>query len=664
MGTPEKEQQKSKKRQNQIKFKTLFKSENKILKNNNLHKFRNSEIVLTTKNNLFKSRGKNRERTMINASPIIKIKDNNIKIYQTNLFNINSSTKIKRKTKTHILKEKIKENDEEEDEYNLNQPNKNWNYIGMSETSLNKKLFIVPPKESVEEKKRLSILHNDFKLRQKEFHDINMNLKTRKRSETINQLKRLRQFTKEFETTDKKKVQGINKKKISETRKKIDFELALKNKNNLANTQFNLFSPDKFTNTQFCGSDYCEYTLDCMDLILNKNKSERQPKSKVNFNFPKYGKNKLKKKIGLFDLDETLVHCTGDINLNKESYQHSIEINLPGNKEVTVGINIRPLWKKTLNMIKKYYHIVVFTASHQAYADAVLDFMDPSKKYFKYRLYRNNCSLVDVDGAKFYVKDLDIFDEFYDLKDIVIVDNSVLSFIYHLENGIPIVPYYNEDKDGSLFVVGLYLRHISNENDLREANKKYINLDSFLKEAKERKELSSTINEESISLENNNDDIINNNTNINININNNEPIKLDKNKDCKNTNEKESVLYHTNRRSSRCISFQNEKKHQNKLISQSKLINVYYSINDKCVSKFAKKSKKNFSTDDEKEINDKEDNKDDNDLFLTKRYLTNQNESKKIKVKFKNSNKTCRDYVDLKFVCSKFNNNFFPEKII
>ena len=100
------------------------------------------------------------------------------------------------------------------------------------------------------------------------------------------------------------------------------------------------------------------------------------------------------------------------------------------------------------------------TLSHQAYADAVLNFMDPTNKYFKYRLYRNNCSLVDVNGVKFYVKDLDIFNEFYDLKDIIIIDNSVLSFIYHLENGIPIVPYYNEDKDGSLYVVGLYLMHI------------------------------------------------------------------------------------------------------------------------------------------------------------------------------------------------------------
>jgi len=672
----EKEQTKKITRKNKKRHTTIFMSENKLLKHYiNMNKARNTENVLNPKYNFVKTRGKNRQKTVINTSPIVKIKDNNIKIYRANLFNLNSTKKIKRKLKTHILRE-VKENideKDEEDEKSQNNKAKKFKYTGVSENSLNTKLFIDTPKnkkneEKLEAKKRVSKLDNDLRLKPKEFSENYLNIKTRKRSQTINQFKRFKSFNKESDTSDKKKIQPTNKRKFSESRKNLDFESALKNKNNLANTQFNLFSPDKFTNTQFCGSDYCEYTLDCMDLILNKNKSKRQQKSKVNFNFPKPAKNKPQKKIALFDLDETLVHCTGDININKEPYQHSIDISLPGNKEVTVGINIRPFWKKTLNLIKKHYHIVVFTASHQAYADAVLDFMDPSKKYFKYRLYRNNCSLVDVEGAKFYVKDLDIFDESYDLKDIVIVDNSVLSFIYHLENGIPIVPYYSEDKDGSLYVVGLYLMHIYKENDLREANKKYINLDSFLKEASERRELNSTINEESISVENNNNNINDEIKNSSTNINNKESMKLDVNKvNNMNSSEKEVIAcpsLKTNRRNSICNSLQNEKEHQNKLISQSKLINMYYSINDKCVSKFETKSKNNINSDDEKEINDNESDKDNSSLFLKKRYLTNQIETKRTKVKFKNSNKTCRDYLDLKLVCSNFNNNFFPEKVI
>ena len=377
--------------------------------------------------------------------------------------------------------------------------------------------------------------------------------------------------------SSKKKIQGLtginlfgktnNKKKIN-----IDFEFALKN--NLKKTQFNLFSKDKFTNTEFTDCDYLKYTLDCMELILDIDiEKQTRLKNKINFNFPKPKKNKIKKKIALFDLDETLVHCTGDIKIQKDKYQHAINIQLPGKQAVQVGINLRPYWKQTINLIKKNYYVVIYTASHQAYADAVLDFMDPKKKFFKYRLYRNNCSLVDVDGAKFYVKDLDIFNEYYDLKDIIIVDNSVLSFAYHLHNGVPIVPYYDEDKDGSLYVVGLYLMHIFNEDDLREANKKQINLDSFMEEAKKQKEEFvdvDKIDEESDSKEEDN------------NEKDNTVKPLEKSKP--RLSEKK-ILFNVKKKSSKFL-YSNEQKQQNdlaqkKLMSQSKLINMYYEVIDK-----------------------------------------------------------------------------------
>jgi len=44
------------------------------------------------------------------------------------------------------------------------------------------------------------------------------------------------------------------------------------------------------------------------------------------------------------------------------------------------------------------------------------------------------------------VKDLRIFEHLRSLSDMVLVDNAVYSFGYQLENGIPIIPFY-EDKD-------------------------------------------------------------------------------------------------------------------------------------------------------------------------------------------------------------------------
>jgi len=237
-----------------------------------------------------------------------------------------------------------------------------------------------------------------------------------------------------------------------------------------------------YTNQEMI-DDENEYMVECLKVLLKLN-MEEQPrcKQKVNFNFPKDGKNK---KIALFDLDETLVHCTKD---GKGINGDVVNIKLPTNKTVPVGLNIRSNWKEALDLIKDHYHIVVYTASHQSYADAVLNYLDKENKYFQYRLYRNHCVQCNVDGIKFYVKDLDTLNEYYNLKDIVLIDNSVLSFAYHLNNGIPIVPFIEQQNDTQLLMLAYYLVSIANFDDLTQENKKHINIEHFLLRAKKLSE--------------------------------------------------------------------------------------------------------------------------------------------------------------------------------
>ena len=619
-GKLEKRKHENKIRHSTIKHKTSFLKGNNSLRNS-LDKIDNNQKNMVKKNIKIRASKRGRLKTVMYNSPIMKLKDNNIKINKANFYNIHISSKLLTKDNyNNIIKDK---KEEKEKDKNTKEKKKKIKYEKNSDTSLKKESKIKENNNDSKIRKTQTCIQSSIK----KMHTVNI-------------------------TNEKKKIPKTYKKKMSESIKKLDFESALKNKNNLAKTQFNLFSPDKFTNTEFCDSDYCEYTLECMDLILNKDIAQRQIKSKVNFNFPK-SKGKKQKKIALFDLDETLVHCTGDINLKAEPYQHCINVVLPGNIETKVGINIRPFWKKTLNLIKKYYHIVVFTASHQAYADAVLDFMDPTKKYFNYRLYRNNCSLVDINNVKFYVKDLDIFNEFYDLKDIIIVDNSVLSFIYHLENGIPIVPYYNEDKDGSLYVVGLYLIHIYKEYDLREANKKYINLNSFLNEAKEKKIKESPINEESF-----------NSSIITESIEKKESTQ--KNTDQSN---KEIRLSKSNEhlKNLRRCSFSIGNNNRMKLMSRSKLINVYYEINNQPISEkkiatiIEEKSNKSFSVD-EGDINesDNEEKKNLNEILFRNRIFSTDDKPFASRGKSQ-SNKVLNNFNDLKYIRSNFF-NMFSEK--
>ena len=115
---------------------------------------------------------------------------------------------------------------------------------------------------------------------------------------------------------------------------------------------------------------------------------------------------------------------------------------------------------------------MVFTASHRAYADVVLDFVDPRGEIIDFRLYRESC-VVTSEGM--YIKDLRIFEN-RDLKDVVIVDNAVYSFGFQLDNGVPIIPYYDNPHDEELLHLSYYLKCLANCEDVREQNRQAFQL--------------------------------------------------------------------------------------------------------------------------------------------------------------------------------------------
>jgi CTD small phosphatase-like protein 2 len=92
----------------------------------------------------------------------------------------------------------------------------------------------------------------------------------------------------------------------------------------------------------------------------------------------------------VFDMDETLIHCVDDIE--EECPHHVIEIKFDDEPEpIEAGINIRPYAEEVLREAKKLFYVVVWTASMQAYADAVLNLLDPHNELIDMRLYRPSC---------------------------------------------------------------------------------------------------------------------------------------------------------------------------------------------------------------------------------------------------------------------------------
>jgi CTD small phosphatase-like protein 2 len=104
------------------------------------------------------------------------------------------------------------------------------------------------------------------------------------------------------------------------------------------------------------------------------NKNEIKSRS---VKLPSFRNTTIKKTI-IFDLDETLVHCIDDID--KNPCDQEISVTFPNGETVKAGINIRPYALECLRKANESYQVVVFTASHRAYADVVLDILDPSNE--------------------------------------------------------------------------------------------------------------------------------------------------------------------------------------------------------------------------------------------------------------------------------------------
>jgi CTD small phosphatase-like protein 2 len=217
--------------------------------------------------------------------------------------------------------------------------------------------------------------------------------------------------------------------------------------------------------------------------------------------------NKIKpdKKILLIDLDETLIHS--DLNLEylndkkvkydtiikfkdtesdfEENYEDYYDMRrkklkhelFNEEKEYKVGVFIRKGAKEFLTEVSKYFVVGIFTASVKAYADAVIDYLDPNKNLIQFRLYRNNC--INVND-KIFVKDLRII-KGIDIKDIILLDNSIYSFSAQINNGILVNSFFNDKNDIELYnVLGYLLNFLVKAEDVRVVNEQFFNFDKII----------------------------------------------------------------------------------------------------------------------------------------------------------------------------------------
>lgn len=143
------------------------------------------------------------------------------------------------------------------------------------------------------------------------------------------------------------------------------------------------------------------------------------------------------KKLLVFDIDETMIHTLDERDPKSMKGQFKIKIKDKGRLE-SINVNVRPCLMESLIELKQIYQIIAFTASEKTYADAILDFLDPDGSIFEERLYRHNCVMTPFG----YVKDLRVIQN-RDMRKVLMIDNSCLSFAFNVNNGVPILPFYD-----------------------------------------------------------------------------------------------------------------------------------------------------------------------------------------------------------------------------
>ena len=169
-----------------------------------------------------------------------------------------------------------------------------------------------------------------------------------------------------------------------------------------------------------------------------------------------FPKNKIHKQTILLDLDETLIHVDFENKYkNYDAILYFDNINENGEIEKNIQINLifRPGLFQFLDYINNYFEVFIYTASYKNYADTIIDYIEKDKKYFSLRLYRENCIYLKPG---IYIKDLRIINE-RELKNMIIIDNSLFSFANQLDNGILVTSFFNDLNDNFLLNLINYL---------------------------------------------------------------------------------------------------------------------------------------------------------------------------------------------------------------
>lgn len=156
------------------------------------------------------------------------------------------------------------------------------------------------------------------------------------------------------------------------------------------------------------------------------------------------------KKCLVIDLDETLVHSSFK---PVDGADFVVPVEIEGTVH-QVFVLKRPHVDVFLQKVGELYECVLFTASLAKYADPVADILD-KWGVFRSRLFRESC----VFHRGNYVKDLSRLGR--DLSQVIIIDNSPASYIFHPDNAVPVTSWFDDGEDVELLELCSFFEDLS-----------------------------------------------------------------------------------------------------------------------------------------------------------------------------------------------------------
>lgn len=107
---------------------------------------------------------------------------------------------------------------------------------------------------------------------------------------------------------------------------------------------------------------------------------------------------------------------------------------------VVFYVQTRPYLQHFLKKVSRWYDVYLYTASVRAYAEPLVEKLDPRHKRFKGAYFRDSCA---VDGAGHATKDLAALH--FDLARTVLLDDSGDMATCNRDNVFPIPPWMGDD---------------------------------------------------------------------------------------------------------------------------------------------------------------------------------------------------------------------------